>query len=229
MKYDCSAFRILWILIRVWYDYHGDYVCFVTCKLECNHAMKTYSHKKGYWNHLWNMKKIIHNMNDCKHNIHIITLKMYNHQRFVWPTFCKLCFHELCCSTISIYIFMINIPSLIHNVHLYFMINKVLLIHNFHLCSWSSHTKTSFDPLFALCLHDHQSFNKTLVIQNSTFIFIIIKTLLIQSFNISQSSCNLCLCIAHVSFVEYKLTSLFNNVQEHKNAHSKMERKRSKI
>lgn len=103
---------------------------------------------------------------------------------------------------------------LIHNVHLYFMITKVLLIHNCHLCLWSSHTKASFDPLLALCLHDHQSFNKTLVI---------------QSFNISQSSCNLCLCIAHVSFVEYKLTYLFNNAQDHKNAHSKMEKKRSKI
>ncbi len=118
---------------------------------------------------------------------------------------------------------------LIYNVHLYFMITKVLLIHNFHLCSWSFHTKASFDPLFALCLHDHQSFNKTLVIQNSNFIFIIIKTLLIQSFNISQSSCNFCLCIAHVSFVEYKLTYLFNNVQDHKNAHSKMEWKKNKI
>lgn len=30
-------------------------------------------------------------------------------------------------------------------------------------------------------------------------------------------------------FIEYKLTYLFNNVQDHKNAHSKMERKRSKI
>lgn len=99
--------------------------------------------------------------------------------------------------------FVFSWALLIHNVHLYFMITKVLLIHNFHLCSWSSHTKASFDPLFALCLHDHQNFNKTLVIQNSTFNFIIIKTLLIQSFNISQSSCNLCLCIAHVSFVEY--------------------------
>jgi hypothetical protein len=148
-------------------------------------------------------------MNDCKHNIHNVQSPKISLTHILQIVF--------------------SWALLIHNVHLYFMITKVLLIHNFHLCSWSSHTKTSFDPLFALCLHDHHSFNKTLVIQNSTFIFIIIKTLLIQSFNISQSSCNLCLCIAHVSFVKYKLTYLFNNVQDHKNVHSKMERKRSKI
>jgi hypothetical protein len=121
---------------------------------------------------------------------------------------------NLCWSTMSIYIswlpkFCWFIIFICVHDHLTL---KLLLIH-----------------YFALCLHDHQSFNKTLVIQNSAFIFIIIKTLLIQSFNISQSSCNLCFCIVHVSFVEYKLTYLFNNVQGHKNAHSKMERKRSKI
>jgi hypothetical protein len=68
---------------------------------------------------------------------------------------------NLCWSTMSIYIswlpkFCWFIIFICVHDHLTL---KLLLIH-----------------YFALCLHDHQSFNKTLVIQNSTFIFIIIKT-----------------------------------------------------